>query len=372
VKGRTVAGDIVYVDADIEATRMVSPFLKRCAAVRSAASLAEAREVLGEGVPALLVVDPDALGERAMGFLSELRASDPWVQIFVVCAPERAGETALFIAAGASDIAVKPFDVGTITSRVGRLLRAAEGGKREQAYRLQLEHKLRHAERIATLGTLCATVAHEIATPLGVISNNAAVLLETPRSANGAAGEIGEIGEDILLASGMIDAVVKRIRVFSRRNDENPVDAELGEIVETALLLLKPRLLARDVAVTRPVGPSPRISHYPVRLTQALLNALTNALEATEPGGRLRLSWLERPGAVGIEVEDEGPGLPPEMAGGTSETFFTTKREGTGLGLMVIRGILKEHGGSFELAPRADGKRGLSARLVLPSAARRS
>src|SRR5262249_29376255 len=158
-------------------------------------------------------------------------------------------------------------------ARVRRLLLAAEKAKKELDYRQQLEARLQHAERIATLGTLCATVAHEVANPLSLILANAGVIQRTlggdpalvaareslrDDAAFGEAIElIGEAGKDVQIAGDMIDAFVTRIRLFSRRNDERRTVAPLADCVDTALLLLKPRLAARRVKVTRPAKEPP-------------------------------------------------------------------------------------------------------------------
>jgi C4-dicarboxylate-specific signal transduction histidine kinase len=363
------AAQVLYVDSDDEALLVLPQFLARVGEVRSAKTLAAARAALAEATPQLLVIDPALPDGDGIELVVEVRARYPWLQIFVITGSGFADRTAELIAAGANDVAVKPFDVGKLPGRAGALLRAAESARKEIEYRHSLETRLLHAERIATLGTLCATVAHEIANPLTLISANVDVVGQALR-----AGEpIDEPGRSALrdavsevrLAAGMIQAFVQRIRMFSRREERRRVTASLAPIVDTALLLLKPRLPAHRIVVHRPEGRAPAVPHYPIRLTQALLNLLTNAIESVGSSGDIHLRYIDEPDAAGIEVRDDGPGLSDEVRRRVFEPFFTSKADGTGLGLVLVRAIMSEHDGQFELTPGPDG-RGASARLLLP------
>jgi C4-dicarboxylate-specific signal transduction histidine kinase len=361
----------LYVDADVEAGLAIPRFLRRVVEVREARSLAEARAAIKTAMPPLLVLDPDLPDGDGLELVREVSRDAPWVRIFPMLGGERAHQTAEFIAAGASDIATKPFDVGSIPARAGRLLRAAEQAYREHQYRLQLEERLAHAERIGVLGTLCATVAHEIANPLTLIVANAASMYRTlSRARQLDPDEIANLGEgmqEIQTASSMIEAFIARIRNFSRRNDERFVDAPLADVVDTALLLLKPRIATRVISIERPTNESPSVPHLPIRLTQALLNLLTNAIDAAPNGGHVRIELEEDADSALIVVEDDGPGILPEHAASLGELpFFTTKPQGTGLGILVVRTIMREHEGRFEITARADGRSGARAVLRLP------
>lgn len=359
---------ILFADADPEAARIISPFLARHGDVRRVSTLREAREQWLALKPALVVVDPNLPDGDGIALVEELRETEPWEQVFVICAANRAASTSLFIAAGANDVAVKPFDVGSLATRVARLLRAGAQARVQQRERLELEQKLRHADRIGVLGTLCATVAHEVANPLLSIQLNADALRESVETTKGVAdsGDVLELAAEIRRAGDVIGTIIGRVRSFSRKREEPRHEARLGEVVDTTLLLLKPRILAKRAVVTLPESRGPIVSHYPTALAQALLNTVLNALEAQRDGAMLTINYVAREGAVGIEVTDSGPGLPRELLDATAATFFTTKPEGTGLGLLMIRGVMNEHGGRFELTPRGDGRSGACATLLLP------
>ncbi len=357
--------DILYVDADEKAARMIGPTLERCRAVRHCRTLEEARAQFRAAIPNLCVLDPDLPDGDGLQLLGEMHAREPWLPIFVICAPRHAANTAQFIAAGASDLAVKPFDVGTLPKRVAWLLRAADRAMDEHRERLELENRLRHADRIASLGVLCATVAHEIAGPLQVVNLDAGILAErggTPLTPTA----VAELADEMLVAGNVIQSIVGRVRTFSRSTEELRVETTLGGVVDTALLLLRPRLVARKAKVRRPSGQGKRASLFPTRLTQALMNVIANACETRDAGAEVEVRFVERSGAIGIEVIDDGPGPAVEVTGRAGSLFYTTKPDGTGLGLHHIRRVMTEHGGRFEMSARSDGRTGASAVLLLP------
>lgn len=372
-------GGMLYVDQDGEARPVVSRFLERVGPLRSAGTLAEAREAVAAEPPALLVIDPGLPDGDGTALIAEVRARHPWAQIFAIPRPSWADQTSRFIAAGANDVAVKPFDVGKLPARANALLRAAEKARREDAYREQLESRLLHVERIATLGTLCATVAHELSGPLTLVNAHTHVLDEVLRSGAPLDPErpkLRDAAAEIHLAARMMRTLVQHLRTFSRRDERSRVKASLAPVVDSALLLVKPRLAGHRIAIHRPVGPGPVLPHFPIRLTQALINLLTNAIESVgaasldggdAPAGEITLRYIDEPDAAGIAVDDNGPGLSEEARRRAAEPFFTSKAEGTGLGLSLVRSIMGEHDGHFELDV-GPGGRGVSARLLLPRA----
>jgi signal transduction histidine kinase len=179
--------------------------------------------------------------------------------------------------------------------------------------------------------------------------------------------KLRDAADEIHIAARLMRTLVQHLRMFSRRDERKRVEGPLDPIVDGALLLVKPRLAGAGIAVHRPDGPAPVVPHYPIRLTQALINLLTNAVEAVGASGDITLRYIDEPDAAGIAVDDDGPGLSDELRQRASEPFFTSKAEGTGLGLVLVRAIMGEHEGRFELVP-GPGGRGASARLLLPRA----
>ena len=365
----TGEGDILLVDSDEEARDVMLPFLRRCGPVRTAPTRREGAEALAKDVPAVLVLDPALSDGDGLGLIRDGRARRPAMQSLVVCSPAwmlRAGE---LIAAGASDVTTKPFDVGGLAQRITRLQRAGRILREEIARREQLEERLAHAERVTAVGVAAATMAHEITNPLSTVAANAAYLrgaLERGAASGDAAlDEMRSAVAGISRASGMIETFVNRVRRFSARSEQPHERASIVDAVQWTLQLARARAAAAQVHVEPPAGDAPVLLHEPVRLTQALLNAVTNAVDAAGPGGRVVLSYVADEGLAGVRVEDDGPGASDEVLARMGEPFFTTKQQGTGLGLAVLRDVANEHGGRLAIVRRAGG-RGLSVTLLLP------
>lgn len=358
---------VLYVDADPEAQLVLPRFLGRLGDVKTAHTLGAARAAVAAEVPPLLVIDPALPDGDGTALIDEVHAAHPWVQIFAIPRAAFAESTSRYIAAGASDVALKPFDVARLPARAGALLRAAEAARRDIAYRQQLEVRLGHVDRISTLGTMCATVAHEIANPLTLIQANVDALSRALRSPSldGERAAVQEAVAEIRVAVGMIQAFGQRIRSFSRRDERRRAVGPLAPIVDTALLMARPRLKGRRITVHRPEGEAPVVAHFPIRLTQALLNLITNAVEAMSGEGNIYLRYVDEPDSVGIQVDDDGQGMSEEVRARVFEPFFTSKADGTGLGLMLVRAIMREHDGRIEISPRAPDP-GVRARLLLP------
>jgi C4-dicarboxylate-specific signal transduction histidine kinase len=358
------------VEADPEARHVLPRFLERRGRVEVARSIAEARAAVAAEVPSLVVIDPDLPDGDGTGFVAEVRERFPWVQILVLCSLERSEETAFFIASGANDVLVRPFDIGVLLPRIEWLQRAVELRRGEFEKLRQLESRLQQMDRVTILGTLLATVGHEIANPLAAVLTSASLVRDTlapgqePNPADVAVAR--ESVDEILTASKQIQSVLARIRTFSRRDEDAAVRASLSGAVSTALLFLRRKVGGTGVSVhAPPADQGPVVLHSPSRITQAVANAAGNALEALPPGGNVWISYRETEEDVIIVVEDDGPGLTEEMRKQVLTPFFTTKPTGTGLGMSVMQDVMKEHRGRLALGV-GPGGRGLSVQMIMP------
>ncbi|MBI2897317.1 MAG: response regulator [Deltaproteobacteria bacterium] len=232
--------------------------------------------------------------------------------------------------------------------------------------RRKLERALEHGERLAAIGRIAASMAHEINNPLAVIRASASRVAQL--AAEMGHTELAECAADTDFAAERIGSFVQHVCGFARR--ERPVlsDLPIRATVDMAMRLVRPRALERGVIVFFEQGPDPRVVHDPPRMGQALMNVLSNAIDAAAAGGKnVAIRIAPEPQEVRIEVDDDGAGIAPEIAGKLFEAFATTKPpgQGTGLGLSITRQILEDHGGSVSLATRAEG--GTRAVLALPS-----
>lgn len=231
----------------------------------------------------------------------------------------------------------------------------------------RMQRDLEQSQRLATLGRISATMSHEINNPLAVIRSCAAWLNDFAERSKD--NELSETAEDLELASERIAGFVDQMCGLARRMPTELKLAPLSKTLEPALRMIRPRAMNRKVrlALTDMHLAGTQVAHDVGRLSQAIINVVANAIDAAADGGGdvwFRLVQSER--AIRIIVEDNGPGIAPEMEGRLFEPFSTTKPFGlgTGLGLALTREVLLEHHGMVQLMPRPNG--GTVAELTLP------
>ena len=253
-------------------------------------------------------------------------------------------------------------EVASLASEFNRMSEELEQSRsrlmREQQVKLQLEGDLRHSERLASVGRLAAGVAHEIGTPLNIISGRAEFLSRRSRSTE----ELKTNLDVIRSQTDRIAAIVRQLLEFSRRRDPAFRSVNLIALLEHVKFLLDEQLRSKAIRVdVDPPEPLPEICADPDLLQQVFLNLFSNSLHALGTGGiikiRLQLSDGMRTSApvpgrdawLQIAFEDNGGGIAADHIGRVFDPFFTTKDvgEGTGLGLSVSYGIIKDHGGEI-------------------------
>ncbi|HEX8558466.1 MAG TPA: ATP-binding protein [Pyrinomonadaceae bacterium] len=228
---------------------------------------------------------------------------------------------------------------------------------------VRLERRISQSERLAALGRMAATVAHEVRNPLSAIKSIAQVLREDEYIKR-------EYARDLELIVGETDRLsrsVTQMLSFARSEPHAGEPRRVGELLESLLLLFKREAAGRDVALTADAGAAQAEldGAAAASLRDALTNLLLNALHATPAGGRVRLTSSAEGGQLTVAVEDTGPGVPHERRERIWEPFFTTKQRGTGLGLAIVRKRVEEVGGLARLAPSRPGE-GARFELTLP------
>jgi signal transduction histidine kinase len=216
------------------------------------------------------------------------------------------------------------------------------------------QERLVQSEKLAGIGRLAAGVAHEINNPLAVILGYANLL---QRKADGQlADDLRIIVDESLRAKEIVEGLLD----LSRPLAAAPEPVDLKPLCDEALA----RLTASGQlgGATVEVSGSARVIGHPQKLRQVVLNLVKNGVEASGPGGRVRVELAQAAGGgAELQVSDSGPGLPAEAAHRLFEPFFTTKPSGTGLGLAVSLGIVQAHGGTLEAESPASG----GARFVI-------
>jgi signal transduction histidine kinase len=297
--------------------------------------------------------------------------------------------TAMLAAQGVSPRTVVAFG-GVVVSSIflvafgGRAFREARDAERAAAAArrtaleelAESERRRAQAERLALVGQLAAGVAHEVNNPLSYVKTSLGVVLDLTAPLDLPAAEREELSgavADALDGLARIQAIVSDLRAFARGDDNQPDGCDATHAVEEALRVASVRV-SRVARVAADLPPGERRVAIPRgRLVQALVNVLLNAADAIEGGrgGQVRVALRDEPDACLIEVEDDGPGVPPEVAPRLFEPFFTTKgARGTGLGLSLSREYLARYGASIAHAPAPSG--GALFKLRLPLARARS
>jgi two-component system NtrC family sensor kinase len=236
--------------------------------------------------------------------------------------------------------------------------------------RRQLERELEHEKRLAAIGRIAAAMAHEINNPLAVLRAANAYVAEVAR----ATGDelLVETVEDVRLAVDRIGGFVAHVCGFARRDRPTLNDTSVRESVRMALRLAKPRAAERRVEMTLEPGSDVRLPHDAARLSQAVLNLVSNGIDAAaEGGGSVVIRLVLDASSMRVQVDDDGPGIPEKIRDRVFEPFTTTKPQGkgTGLGLAITRQIVDDHGGVVTLSPNPSGP-GTRAEIVLPLVAR--
>ena len=241
---------------------------------------------------------------------------------------------------------------------------------RESEERLQLERRLRESEKMAAIGNLAAGLAHEIAAPLNVISGRAEILLTRESDPAGRERQLRIIVHQI----HRITAIVRNLLDFARRREVRRVPTALGAVLQGAHDLLEEEFVRAGVQLRYDPATALWVDGDADLLHQVFVNLYLNAIQAMEAteGERhltVRTSAIADPAApptIVVEVRDTGPGIPPDLLGRVFDPFMTTKSRGTGLGLVVARSIVQEHGGDLTVQ-NADPGPGAFFRVRLPA-----
>ena len=266
------------------------------------------------------------------------------------------------IKSGAFDYLSKPIEFEHL---FGKIKQAYEKIKREEEklkeaeFRKYMEEQMMTTERLASLGTLAAGVAHEINNPLAIINEAAGWLklilskeemAKMPRKQNFEKA-LSKIEKGVERAK----RITSQLLGFAKKDDSVFAEVNLAELVEEAVHLVKREAANKDIQLVREIDPATgNIWSDAYQFRQVLINLLTNAIYATEAGGSVTIIL----GAVGdnvkLTVRDNGHGIPKENMKKIFEPFFSTKPpgEGTGLGLFVTRGIVEKLCGTIDVESR--------------------
>jgi two-component system NtrC family sensor kinase len=242
--------------------------------------------------------------------------------------------------------------------------RTLERRVEERTHQLrEAQDQLIQSEKLASLGKMAAGVAHEINNPLTSILLNTHLLLEETADGDENREPLTLIADE----AGRCAQIVRGLLNFARQTPATTVPAKVNEIIERALQLLERQASFRNIKIERDMDPSlPSIRLDKNKIQQVFSNLTLNACEAMPNGGTLRItSRMSRDGtAIEIIFTDTGVGIPRENIPKLFDPFFTTKSFGTGLGLAVSYGIVRQRGGTIDV--RSEVGRGATFTVRLP------
>ena len=306
--------------------------------------------------PDLVLTDVMMPRLDGFGLLQAIRTDDALRDVPVVLLSARAGEEAKVegLEAGADDYLLKPFSARELIARVDANLQLArlrrETGESERRYR-EAQTQLAHVNRVATMGELSASIAHEVIQPIAATVTNARAALrflnaqppnlEEARQALGATVKEGNRTTDV------IDGIRALIKKAPPRNDALEINGAILEVIA----LTRGEVVKNGVSVQTQLAEGlPLIQGDRVQLQQVILNLITNAVQAmsavSEGARELLISTAkDASGGVLVAVRDSGPGLNPESFARLFDAFYTTKPGGMGMGLSICRSIVEAHGG---------------------------
>ncbi len=212
----------------------------------------------------------------------------------------------------------------------------------------QMIDSLVQSERLATLGKLATTVAHEVRNPLGGI-RGAAQLLQLEGESN---SEIQEYIQVIIKEVDRLNRVVEQLLVSGNPRTAGVKPSDIGDLIDNSLSICQPEFDRDNICVEKCFADDcPPVSMNGDGMTQVLLNLFRNAIESMEDGGVLTVRTVYNAAnqTVQIYIKDTGRGIPHDVASRLFDPFYTTKQKGTGLGLAISQQIVEEHGGGIEV-----------------------
>jgi signal transduction histidine kinase len=237
--------------------------------------------------------------------------------------------------------------VATATDDLNQRNLALEASTRQM---VEMQQQLLESERLATVGQMAATFAHEIGSPMASLSTHVQLLLEDPRLSDDQRETLGIVREQIHAVVQIVNEMLRS----ARRGPSDFVFTDINEILRTVVRLVQPKMMSQRIEVRVDLERLPLVRGYPLYLQEAFLNIINNASDAMPAGGRLNVrSWFDiDTHLVNIRITDTGRGIDQSVVEKMYDHFVTTKAigEGTGLGLGIVKEIVDSHRGTFHIA----------------------
>lgn len=333
--------------------------------VLTASSGLEALDILAREPVDVILLDVKMPGLDGIQTLKAIKKSHPTAQVIMLTGHAELESSLDGMDLGFFDYLTKPVDINKLITKLKEAresLPSREGVSSEPTFGEKMKRQMIAADRLASLGTMAACVAHEMNNPLAVINEaNGWLKMVVEKELSIPAS----FRDKLILGLDKTAAGLNRARIisqgllnFARRAKAVIKEIDLHDLAEEVLELTRKRASYSDVNLEIVVETDDTLAWLdPYQLRQVLLNLVMNAIQAMTSGGLVRLIISGNAEQVSLRVEDNGPGIAQENVERIFEPFFTTKSEdlGTGLGLAVSRSITEELGGSLGVRNRPEG-----------------
>ena len=245
-----------------------------------------------------------------------------------------------------------------IVSRAGGIM------ERRALERLRLEEKLNQAERLAHLGTMVATVSHEIKSPLGIVRSTAEILEKRISKLAPGSEHLAKIVVDETIR---LNNIVVEFLDFARPPKAHFIRGNVNEVIKKVLDFISPELKRQQIELVAELSPVLPGNHLDMELFyRALLNILMNAIQAMQTNGRLHVATrITEKGATELVIRDNGVGIAPDKIDQIFLPFYSDKIKGTGLGLAIAKNILDDH--AAEVTVDSMEGQGTTFTIILPA-----
>src|SRR5579871_2799533 len=266
---------------------------------------------------------------------------------------------------GAGDLSVavsfsnRNDEIGDLGRNFNRMVQQLNETRRE----LELLHRtqMSRAEHLATLGELATGLAHKIRNPLAGIAGVIEIIGRDLPASSPARAVVKDVRQEI----ARINHIVTDLLQTARPHPPKVRKSDLNTTVEHAVMLGRQQALSKSVEITLTKDPSlPEVEHDSDQVHQVMLNLLLNALQAIDNDGKVSVTVRPLGAMAAVEVSDNGRGIPPEALPNIFRPFFTTKGEGTGLGLSLARRVVEDHQGRIDVVSTVG--EGTTFTVVLP------
>jgi signal transduction histidine kinase len=235
---------------------------------------------------------------------------------------------------------------------------------RDVTARKRAEQQAARSERLAAMGRLAASLAHEINNPLQIIRNNLELVQDFDLETEEREARLNIIRSEI----DRLAEICQRVLDFARSPNDTRYPVPVAHLIGKTLALVNEQLRQAHIQVTTDCPAElPSVFAAPERITQLLLNLAINAIEAMSEGGHLHIAAHADGDMLALTMTNSGPPIPQDHVERIFEPFFTTKPDGTGLGLPICHSIVQQHGGTISVENLEDDK-GVTSTITLPIA----